>query len=145
MEYPDRCIRGIPRSDCLLEGGPHPHASLRLYDFHQLSQEPPQWREESINWTVDEDAIGFTLRQTNVDGSLQFKVGIAILFHFELNKLKKRHEGLFDFKRKPVEGNKYHGNLLLKDGLRTERKNMIRSALAIMSEVILRENIQEKK
>jgi len=94
---------------------------------------------------ADEDAIAFTLKQTNEDGSLQFKVGIAILAHIELNKLKKHHEDLFDYERRPMEGNKYHGNLLLRDGLRKERKNMIRSALAIMSEVILRENIQEKK
>jgi hypothetical protein len=140
MEFPDHCIRGIPNSACLVEG--RPIAYLTLFEFHRHSSKEQGWKEESINWMDDEDAIDFTLRQTNADGELQFKVGVAILPHIELNKLKKRHTGFFDYERRPIEGNTYHGNLLLSDSIRKERKTLIRARLANMSEVVLQSDIQ---
>jgi hypothetical protein len=143
MEYPDRCIRGILNSACLLEGAPV--AYLTLFEFHGHSSKEGGWKEESINWMDDEGAIDFTLKQTNEDGDLQFKIGVAILPHVELNRLKKRHIGFFDYERRSIEGNRYHGNLLLRDSIKRQRKTLIRAALAHMSEVILREDNQAEK
>lgn len=87
----------------------------------------------------DEYAIDFTFSQTKEDGQPQFKVGVAILPRVELEKVKRRH-GHFDYERAPVEGNRYHGNLLLQDDVRKPVKTMIRSALALASEILLRKD-----
>lgn len=90
----------------------------------------------------DQYAIDFTLRQTKDDGSLQFKVGVAVLPRFELNKIRKRHADFFEYERARTENNIYHGNLLLKADIRKERKTMIRAKLADISEIRLREDIR---
>jgi hypothetical protein len=140
--FPDRCIRGISSPECVLEGGTVAH--LTLFDFHK-SHRPDGWLEESINWMDDQNAALFTLNQRKEGREFQFKVGIAILERVELDAIKKRigFSGYFDYERARMEGNGYHGNLLLKENTEKRLKNMIRSALALaVSEIVLRDSSQ---
>jgi len=139
MEFPDRCIRGIPSMDCLLQGGTV--ASLSLFAFPSARCRGDGWIDESINW-MDNDRVGdFTLSQTKEDGQPQFPVGIAVVRRTELDGLKKKSgfAGHFDYERARIEGNDYHGNLLLRGDIEKRLKNLIRSALAIASDIMLRE------
>lgn len=145
MEYPDQCIRGIPNEKCLyedslLEG--NPVARLTLYPFPKEHCRDNGWIPESINWMFDVKAIDFTFEQKDVDEELQFKVGIAILSFIELKKLKRKHKNFFCYEKDPIKNNHYHGNLLLKDGIKKERKRMICDVLANSSEIRLRKNYQ---
>lgn len=145
MEYPDQCIRGIPNENCLyedslLEGSPV--ARLTLYPFPKENCRDDGWVEESINWMFDVKVIDFTFKQKNDDGELQFTVGIAILSLVELNRIKRKHSNFFHYEKDPIENNHYHGNLLLKADIRTERKRMIRDVLANSSEIKLRKDYQ---
>jgi hypothetical protein len=139
MAFPDSCIRGISNCDCLLEGGAV--AYMTLFDFHSSPLRNDGWTEESINWMDDEHALGFTLNQVKESGDPQFKMGVAILPRVELDRIRRRHgfAGHFGYERAPLEGNQYHGNLLLRDDISKPLKNMIRSALALAAQIVPRE------
>lgn len=134
----DKCIRGIQNCNCLLDD--NKNAYLTLFEFRRNICRNDGWNEASINWMDDHDAIDFTLSQTNDDGLLKFPIGIAFLPLTELKKVKKRHPLFFHYERASQEDNHYHGNLLLRADIKKERQNIIRSHLAIISEVHLREN-----
>lgn len=148
MECPDRCIRGIPNENCLLEGSlseGNPIARLTLYPFPKERCRDDGWIAESINWMFDVKAIDFTFKQMKEDGKLQFSVGIAILSLIELNKIKRKHRNFFYYEKDPTKDNHYHGNLLLKADIKKERKRMICDVLANNSEIKLRKNHQSKE
>jgi hypothetical protein len=91
---------------------------------------------------MDNDGvIDFTLCQKKDDGQEeQFRVGVAILPRSELDRLKKRTgiAEFFDYERASLTNNNYHGNILVSNKVSKTRKTMIRSALALASQVQLR-------
>lgn len=139
MEYPDHCIRGILNSTFLLEDD---MLSVNAFDFRK-DERTDDWKEASINWVDDEDAVDFTFKQTKTSGELRFKAGIAILPRSELDKIKKSYKfiGNFDYERKEEENNKYHGNLLLKDTVSNPKRDIIRALLVFAAEIIKREDL----
>jgi hypothetical protein len=146
MKYPDKFIRGITTFGWLLED--RTGANMNLFAFPSERSRPDGWTEESINWMDDPAAVGFTFSQTDDAGEPKFKVGIAILARNELDTLLKRHpgvRGIFRYERARLPDNEYHGNLLLHQGKDKTLKRMIRDYLALISEIRLREDNQEKK
>jgi hypothetical protein len=117
---------------------------MTLFDFQESPHRNDGWTEDSINWMDDKDAMEFTLNQVKDSGELQFKMGVAILPRAELDRIKRRHgfAGHFDYERAPIEENQYHGNLLLRSDVSKHLKNMIRSALALAAQIVLREGGQ---
>jgi hypothetical protein len=114
MCYPDYLIRGIPNPDFLDEDG---LPSAGLFNFNKPeSVRLPSYREESINWYDDEEAIRHTFNQRKEDDSIQFKAGIAILPRSELDKIKNNPNvrQRFDYERYRLPTNQYHGNMLVK-------------------------------
>lgn len=143
MKYPDKLIRGITTLGWLLED--RTGANINLFAFPSERSRPDGWIEESINWMDDAAAIGFTFNQTDDDGQLKFKVGIAVLARDELDTLLKRHPGvraIFRYERARLPNNEYHGNLLLDQAKDKTLKRMIRDYLALISEIRLREDNQ---
>ena len=136
MAFPNRCIRGIP-NETYLEGGLL--VSYNLFPFDKTRCRPDGWVPESINWMDNENVIEFTLSQKKENGEEQFRAGIAILFRDELDKLKRRAgiTEFLDYERSPLPTNDYHGNILLNNGISSILKTMVRSALALASEVHL--------
>jgi len=136
MALPDKCIRGIP-NDTYLEDGLL--VSYNLFPFDKTRCRQDGWVPESINWMDNENVIGFTLSQKKENGEEQFKAGVAILFRDELDKLKRRTgiTEILDYERSPLPTNDYHGNILLRNGISSTLKTMVRSALALASEVHL--------
>lgn len=138
MEYPDRCIRGILNPTLLPEDD---MLSLGAFDFKR-GERKDDWKEASINWIDDEDAVDFTFKQTKTSGDLRFKAGIAILPRSELDRIKKLYYfiGNFDYEREEKEGNDYHGNLLLKDNISNRKRDIIRSLLVSAAIIVKRED-----
>lgn len=136
--YPDHCIRGI-LNPTLLSGDDE--LSPSVFDFRK-NERTDDWKEASINWKDDEDAIDFTFKQTKMSKELKFEAGIAILPRSELDRIKKKYKyiGNFDYERKDEEGNNYHGNLLLKDTISNYKRNVIRTLLIFAAEIIKRED-----
>lgn len=137
MPFPDKCIRGIPNDSFLLEG---PLVSSTLFPFDSNRSKEDGWIPESINWMDHGKVISFTLEQKKENGEEQFHAGVAILPRNEMDRLKRRAgiTGFFDYERSPLPNNDCHGNILLKKTIPPTLKTMIRAALALSSEVLLR-------
>ena len=139
MKFPNNCVKGIPTLDCLYEDDNV--ASPQLFKFNGDPREQDGWVEESINWMDDEGAVALTLNQKRVTGELQFSIGVAILGREHLDKVKKQHRHFFKYERAPiVDTNLYHGNLLLKGGIKKERKRLISGILAHYSQIRRRQD-----
>ena len=143
MCYPDYLIRGIPHPSLIEEDG---SPSAGLFPFDKKSTRLPDYREESINWYDDQDAIRHTFDQRKDEDTFQFKGGIAILPRSELDRLKYNiHlKNRFDYERCCLDTNKYHGNLLLKTDTSKQMKRTIAGMLALYAQVIKREDYERQ-
>jgi hypothetical protein len=143
MCYPDYLIRGIPNRDFLDEDG---LPSAKLFHFNKPeSVRLPGYREESINWYDDEEAINHTFNQRKDDDSLQFKTGIAILARSELDKVKNNPNvrERFNYERYRLPTNQYHGNILLKTDAPKPLIRKIAAQLALnVDRIITREEYE---
>ena len=136
MDYPEKFLRGIPNNSFMEEG--YPNAEL----FKQFDENPERtddYTEISINWNDDEGALDTIFNQKKKDkDEYQFKVGAAVLSKVELDRLCKKPQvknGLC-YERRKVEGNDYHGNILLKKDTSKPLRNLIASSLALCVEEV---------
>ena len=132
LEYPDELIRGISHESYIDEEG-RPLASMFQFDDAGRSD---GFLETSINWYDDEHALRLTLeqRKRNDASEYQFKVGVAILSRRQLDSTihSPNAKGAIDYERQMIEGNPYHGNILLKSNLEKQIRNMMSAAIALM-------------
>lgn len=145
MTYPDNCIKGITHPDYLSKD----HVSVRTHLFYFNEKEPENiertdgWDEQSINWGDDSAAVQFTMKQTNSDGEPLFRVGVGLFPRSELDRLSslKRPEinGILSYERNTLPDNRYHGNLLLRKLTPKDIMIQIAGALALCTEVKLRD------
>lgn len=131
MNYPKELIRGIANSSYLEEDG---YPSFRLFnEFDENPVRDDDYEEVSINWYDEDKAFEQILERKKENGEFQFKKGCAILSTSELDRLcnKPRTNGLLSYERRIVNGNIYHGNILLKRGTPKPKRNLIASAIAL--------------
>lgn len=138
MNFPQNCVRGIPNDSYMNKDGA---VAAHLFHFDKLSSSIPDKNELSINWEDEDSVVEFTLSQTRDDGTLQFKFGVTILPREAIDRLSSQPtiRGLLSYERREINGNRYHGNILLDAG--TEKKTMkqIAGALALHCRPIPRE------
>ena len=134
MDYPENIIKGIPNNSFFKDGEIGTH--LFYFELHrdvQLTRDDGMI-EQSINWVDDDSVIELTLNQRRTsDNDLQFKAGVAILSRSKIDELKKfqRVEGLLAYERSPLDGNPYHGNLLLPEEVPKAKMIQIAGSLAL--------------
>lgn len=127
--YPEAFYRGITSKSHFVEGYLTPDAFL----FTQNTERNDDYKEASINWNDDDGALLILTNQKNEsDGSFHFSGGVT---EIQLSKMKMAlavqiDRGDFSYERRPVEGNKYHGNLLVKKNLPKHVLSTIRYGLA---------------
>lgn len=138
MKYPDRCLKGILNNQFVSDNG---IAKANLFYFEESKYSRADgWVEQSINWEDDANAIGFTLNQRKLDGSIKFSSGVAVV-PTEVINWHKRSISLqdrFSYERAKITGNKYHGNLLLKEGTPKLTMQQLAGSLALHAQVIER-------
>lgn len=132
VRYPDTYFRGISNKDFVVE-------NRVVADAFQFDKEARKdgLKELSINWNDADDALTTMLNQRKSNGKLQFSVGAAKL---DLNKTKqtlsayiKRSE--FDYERSPIDGNQFHGNLLIKASIDKKIRQIVSNSLALIADV----------
>ena len=131
MDYPEELIRGIPNKDDMAED--YPDSSLfKRFDVPEEKRDD-EYSELSVNWYDDEGALKHILSQKKDSGELQFKAGAAILIRSEIDALCKRPavKNQLTYERKGIDGNNYHGNLLLKNSATRKERNLIASGIAL--------------
>jgi hypothetical protein len=135
-EYPDNCLRGIPsKEQIVVEGGAiAPHSDVFRFTDTRANGDFTQ----SINWKDDRRAIAFTLAQTNRDGGVQFRGGVAVVSRIELDRISKLPTigQALSYDRERLDDNPYHGNLVLAAGVSPTRRKMIQATLATHSQVM---------
>lgn len=129
MEYPIDFWRGISSKDFISCGWVLPEA----FQFDKDVRDDG-FKELSINWNDCENALQVALKRTKPNGKLQF-VGATKL---ELSKVKSVlasfiEEGLFSYERREIDGNPYHGNLLLSGDIDKKRRSLVSSGLALVA------------
>jgi hypothetical protein len=132
MEFPERIIRGVPNTDFVDENG---KVTAALFRFTDVKREDGFF-EVSINWYDEEEALNCILNQTKEGGELQFKCCAAILQRSKLDLFINisNLKDVLSYERSPLVDNKFHGNLLRKDGeLSKSRKNMISGGIALLT------------
>lgn len=126
--YLDDFWRGISNKDFIANGQVLPDA----FQFDKDVREDG-YREMSINWNDCEKALTIALNQKKENGKLQFKGGIANLklSLVELILSDYIRQGQFSYERREVEGNPYHGNLLVSHTLDKKIRSLISNGLAL--------------
>jgi len=133
--YAEKMIRGIPNPQWIdSEGRP----SGELFQFDE-SARVPEFSELSINWCDDDGAIEQLFSQQKKDGTIQFKVGAAIIPRSSLEFLINQplYKGLIKYDRDKLPDNDYHGNILRKSDLPKATRNIIAQSIAITVEAII--------
>lgn len=127
-ELPEELIRGIG-ADCLDEEG---NARTNLFTFND-NPDNQHFVESSINWYDNSEALTHIFKQKKESGALQFERGAAILSKNEVDAfIKRRLSSIFEYERKEIDGNKYHGNLLIIKSATKDTKRKIASGLALL-------------
>lgn len=129
--YPDEALRGIKKSD--IEDG---SIKLSAFIFSTVEREKNDGYDEcSINWRDDDGAIKEIFNKQNDDGTTKYYAAA----HFDKHSIDRFFRsriviGQFSYERRKVDGNDYHGNLLIKSDLSKSEKRMIQSALCVLAD-----------
>ena len=130
-KYPDFCLKGITNEKHIDECGSISNEAFRWDE----SKNNLGYNESSINWMDNEDVIKITLNQKNADGSFHFKAGVAKLSKSQIDRcINLNTIERISYERRPVEDNKYHGNLLLKKDLDKSTKNRLIAQIILSQE-----------
>jgi hypothetical protein len=137
--YPEKFIRGVSNPSFVDKIG---RASADIFQFTDMNRKDGFF-EVSINWYDDEDARNLIWEQRKLkdESRYQFKGGIAIINRSVVDELilDDLFKDVVQYERSPIEGNKYHGNILRKDGeLDRGIRITIASYLAIKAKVFSR-------
>lgn len=126
-QFPDFFLRGLSNKDFVCDG-------LVLQSAFQFDdcKRDDNMHEASINWLDDSRAIDIALSQRKENGKLQFQAGVAKL---DLNMVKlflaAIQNSTFTYERAAIDGNPYHGNLLIHGNTPKQIKGLIANGLAL--------------
>ncbi|MCL2134664.1 MAG: hypothetical protein FWH37_03800 [Candidatus Bathyarchaeota archaeon] len=127
INYPERLIRGLSSKDDIDANG---FVTTGAFMFGDISRVDGNL-ELSINWYDDEKSLEYIFEQKKDDESQKFKFGAAILKRQHIDGLICEHDDNYlSYERAPIENNKYHGNLLLKNTATKQYKKVISGFLA---------------
>ena len=136
MKFPDRLIRGISNisdvdvDECVVMSG--------AFSFKDVARED-SYKELSINWLDNHGAIREANNKKKDNGEIQFKAGIALLNRKKIDYILRDHieQKRFNYERKPIEGNEYHGNLLIKSTVKKQIERIIVAGICLCVDKIL--------
>lgn len=129
-DYPSSAYRGLTNLNCIDMKFRVVLGTAFAFDGNHRNEN--NYDELSINWDDDEESLQFMKRQKK-EGSekLKYSIGIARIPTNKMKEIKLKYKGNFLFERKPIEGNIYHGNILLNyDNIPKQVKQLIVNELA---------------
>ena len=131
--YPNDFWRGISSKDFITENG---HLMATAFAFDKDIREDG-YRELSINWEDDDNALTSLLNQRKPENKkLQFKAGACkiSLIDMKVSLRTYLNKDEFSYERREIEGNSYHGNLLIKGSLSKQERSIISTGLALLGD-----------
>ncbi len=96
------------------------------------------WRETSVNWEDDGSALPFTRAQTSEKGHPLNPHGVARLGTAAVHRWIQVAPvaDTLSCERRPLDGNRYHGNLLFRSTLPKQMQRMLAGVLALQSRLV---------
>ncbi|MHC1787386.1 MAG: hypothetical protein AB9880_10035 [Christensenellales bacterium] len=93
------------------------------------------YKELSINWNDNDDALQSMLDQKKEDDRLKFPAGAARLdlANVKLTLSSYINDKSLSYERRIVDGNPYHGNLLISGKLDKRIRSMVSNGLALVA------------
>ena len=90
--------------------------ATNLFEFDLTKARADGYAELSVNWHDSDEAIQSLLMAEKTPGVPKFQFGAAILPQSEIHRIANQpiSRDVIDCERQPLDGNPYHGNLLLK-------------------------------
>lgn len=148
-DYPDEILRGISANNEQFIT-PEGYPTQAAFKFDEYNPERRDgFCELSINWVDDEGAVDALLSQINTRKNCYQFNGYCRFSRIFLHSMKAYlDKGHLAYERNPIEANeskgvvenKYHGNILMKNGLSKQTVTNIQVTLAgLAGAVILRE------
>ena len=137
MDYPENFLRGLSADDCVSDGIP----TAAAFQFHF---EPDLMKDgcatNSIGWEDDGNVVDLLMKQQK-DGQTQFKAGLARFKRDSIDHIMKlpTYRGILSYDRQPLEGNQYHGNILVSNTSTKYQRRVIPGVIAsLFTEIIPR-------
>ena len=131
MEYPNTYLRGISSDDIQFLNPPINGSDIRIPTlnvfsggFYPNEARQDDFEELSINWIDDECAFDVAFNQINPKkDTYQFRGGVGV---YDLCKLKSivsnpMYNGVLGYERAPIPDNQYHGNILMRKDVATDK------------------------
>jgi hypothetical protein len=129
-DYPEIFLKGAPSGENLFdsENNVMPYCAWEHWDG---AMDMEGFEESSINWMDDEGAEEeLRLKMTTRKGKPQRQfIGCFVLSTEELQKCVSRHQKLLDYGRRPLDDNRYHGNIYRKKDMPKSTKTTLASQL----------------
>lgn len=128
--FPDEFWRGIANKEFISQG----HVLASAFQFDEEIR-VDNYKELSINWNDNAKALEKLLVQRKENGKLQFSGGAAKLSLPTVKQVLKSFidENQFNYERRPVEENEFHGNLLISADLNKQLRTQVSNGLALVA------------
>ncbi len=143
--YPAACLRGIRISKWIVDDGVGGKVlaaeAFKFEESDRAGLANEGWREVSINWEDDAEAMEFTRRQKSTKGLPLNQNGVGRLSVAEIAQYRTmaRITGTVAYERRtdPEQpDNRYHGNLLLAPGVPTAFQRQLAAALGLLTRLV---------
>ena len=140
-KYPPDFYHGIPSKDFVYIDSNLNNAKTVTADAFQFEEKVRDdgYRELSINWNDDDDSLKLLFEQKKENGKFHFPAGVVKLELILVKQLLKVYieSKEFDYERREIEGNPYHGNLLLKKSTPKQARKKIMNGLSLIAESVI--------
>lgn len=139
--YPSNFYHGIPNKDYVYVDSNLDNAKTVTAEAFQFEESVRDdgYRELSINWNDDEKSLSLLFEQKKENGKYHFPAGVVKLELILVKQLLKAYieSKELDYERRKIEGNPYHGNLLLKNTTPKQARIKIRNGLSLIAEPVI--------
>ncbi len=140
--YPESFYRGITAPNMInLE---YKRVLGDVFRFDGNHKNENGFDEISINWNDDVNSLK-NLKEQKKDEVIKYVNGIVKVPTKKIKEMRNRYNGDFEYERRPIEDNEYHGNILLNfDNIQKPWRKVISDELAMNVETIYTYNNEER-
>ena len=139
ISYPSECLRGIPSDISIEEAEKIDRKIFRFTENKERPEELGKYKEMSVTWNDSDEAVRIISQQQSErrDG-FQFPLGFVVIKRSTLDILKRDEAVKLRYERYPIEGNEYHGNILISSEATKTVRRQAAAELAHHASVVFR-------
>ncbi len=141
--YPESFFRGVTSPDAIDRKYMRVLGEAFRFDGNHMYNR--EYDEISINWNDDDNSL-VNIKSQKKDEKYKYENGIVSVSTKKIKEMKNRYQNDFSYERSPIEGNEYHGNLLLNlSNISKQLRKSISEELAVNVDTIYTYNKEEER